>query len=241
MRTALTLAIVLAASSAAFAQNPKPVPMETREFNMPRIGGYFVDRCLNWSQQCNGEAAHRFCQMNGYQGATSWAWTYMKPTRILGSGRICNLASPTGCGGISKVICARVKTAAGQPPPSPSGAARLRAQVEQVQKCGYRSGGNASVNSHYVCRVSYSLTNTGTVAIVFKYGKAVTQKPWGGGTDEGGIGYPTALNPGKKMMLGYDCIIPHGMSTGLLHLEGAGVDPSGKSYPWGLDVRCPSM
>ncbi len=40
------------------------------------------------------------------------------------------------------------------------------------------------------------------------------------------------------MMLGSDCIIPHGMSTGSLYPEGAGKDASGKPHSWRLTVRC---
>jgi hypothetical protein len=244
MRASAIIAVVLASSGAAFAQSGQPVPMETRVFDMPRVGGYYVDRCLIWANQCNGEAAQKFCQLNGYQGATGWAWSYLKPTKLLGSGQICNLASPTGCGGITRVVCARVKSAAGQPPKPPqqqSLVARIHAQIEQVQKCQYRSGGNASRNSNYVCRVVFSLSNLGNTSVVFNYGKAVTPKPWGGGMSQSGIGYTTALNPGKKMLLAQDCIIPHGQSTGALYLEGAAVDPQGKSYTWKLTARCPSM
>lgn len=239
-RIVLGLLIVSFASATAFAESAKPVPMETRVFDTPRVDGYFVDRCLNWAKQCNGEAAQRFCEMNGYQGFTGWSWGYMKPTRLLGSGQVCNLASPTGCGGITRVICSRVRAA--QPPQStPQGAAQIVPQIEQVLPCQFRPGPNRSRTSHYVCRVSYSLTNTGSAEIVFNYGQSVKPQPWEGGTIQEGIGYPTALLPGRKMMLGGDCIIPHGKTTGYLTLEGRGADPQGRQYPWKLIVQCPSL
>ncbi|MEZ5851473.1 MAG: hypothetical protein R3D68_12580 [Hyphomicrobiaceae bacterium] len=249
MRFLAVSSVLLAISAGTALGQAKVVPMERQTFSNPRIGGLAIDRCLTWGQQCNGEAAQRFCQLQGYQTAENWRWSFMKPTRILGSPnaqQICNLPAANACGGITQVTCVRPKWASGQQPPRPTPpapqVARISAQLERVDKCQYRSGGHPSQRSHYVCRVHYSLSNTGNTSVVYNFGKAVTLHPWiRGRVEQGGIGYPTAHLPGRKMMLGSDCIIPHGLSNGSLHLEGAGKDANGKPYSWRLAVRCPAQ
>jgi len=71
-------------------------------FTNPTSGGYRIDRCLTWGQQCDKPAADRFCQDKGFTGASIWKWEYMKPTIILGTGQVCNGDS---CGGFSVIEC----------------------------------------------------------------------------------------------------------------------------------------
>lgn len=78
---------------------------ETRNFNWPRYKGYLVDHCLTWGSNCDWPAAHRFCQLMGFQRATKWRWNYRHPTLVLGTGQICNIAR--GCGAFSMVTCMR--------------------------------------------------------------------------------------------------------------------------------------
>jgi|GEM_PF-3112976 len=92
-----TLLIAMAFTPVAHAKS--------RTFSYPKVNGYYVDRCLTWGKQCNWPAAHKFCKKRGYQHATAWKWKYMKPTRTMGSGQVCNLAGSRGCGGFSSVTC----------------------------------------------------------------------------------------------------------------------------------------
>ena len=89
-----------------------------RTFNNPRIGGYAVDRCLYYGQQCNQPAADEFCRRNGFQRARNFRWAFMAPTRILATGQICNVPGRGGCGGFTQVTCTGGR---GGPPTPPRG------------------------------------------------------------------------------------------------------------------------
>jgi hypothetical protein len=99
MLLSITLFIVVSALNTAQA--------ETRTFLNPRYKGYAVDRCFYWGRQCDWPAANAFCRAAGYQKATKYKWDYMAPTRILGSGKICNTPGRGGCGGFTMINCYR--------------------------------------------------------------------------------------------------------------------------------------
>lgn len=65
-------------------------------------GGVTVDYCLTWGTNCGQPVADEFCRRQGYDGAVSFAWTYMHPTRTLLGGEICDQDS---CGGMTSVTC----------------------------------------------------------------------------------------------------------------------------------------
>lgn len=97
---------------------PSSSQANTRTFNNPILRGYHVDRCLYYGRQCNQPAADAFCRAVGYSRATHYQWRYMAPTRILGTGQICNVPGRGGCGGFTRVTCARGGL---RPPPQAGG------------------------------------------------------------------------------------------------------------------------
>jgi hypothetical protein len=83
-------------------------------FDDPRTPrGNYVDRCLQWAQQCDDNnmgpggkhAAHALCWKMCYANAVDSKWSYKAPTEVIMGGQICN--DPRGCGGIDYVICER--------------------------------------------------------------------------------------------------------------------------------------
>ena len=206
---------------------------QTRTFHYPQIKGYYVDHCLLWARKCDWPAANRFCQLMGYSRAKTWKWEYLKPTIALGSGEICNLRNPTGCGGFSKIVCIRAAGGA---------SGRIIARVVRKEKCIYRSGGRPSTNSNHRCPVRIELVNTTNKEIHWSSGWMQGQNPWGGGTWRQRIGYPTGLQPGKRMRLGGGCIIAHGRAFGTLTMWGTGRhhgNPDKHQFKWRIEVRCP--
>jgi hypothetical protein len=223
----------------------RPVNPQYKTFHNPTIGGKFVDRCLYWARQCNKPAADRFCQLAGFAGASSWRWDYKRPTVILGSGRVCDLANPRGCGGFSQITC--IRTQAGPSTgmgtrPNPYSSGQIVARIENKGRCRYRGGPNPGRTSNYLCPVNYSLVNTTSKDIIWSSGWAQGLKPYGRGADRERIGYRGDLRPGRKMILGNACVIPHGQSVGTLTLWGTGYharNPNKTQFTWRLVVRCP--
>jgi len=70
----------------------------------PRLyNGYSVDNCLNWAANCGKPAADRYCQLNGHpNGAQSFGTIAMRPTWVVGDGKVCN---QPGCVGFSAIQC----------------------------------------------------------------------------------------------------------------------------------------
>ncbi|MHA1524267.1 MAG: hypothetical protein ACTSY1_07640 [Alphaproteobacteria bacterium] len=130
-----------------------------------------------------------------------------------------------------------------RPGPGPgSWSGKIVARIERKHKCIYRSGGWASKRDNYLCKVTFSLLNTSSKSIFMTTGVAQGQNEVGSGTWRQGIGYPYDLKPGKKMILGSTCIIPHGRSTGSLSLGGSGRHRGNSNkhqFKWRLTVRCP--
>ncbi len=78
-----------------------------RTFNNPRSGGYRLDWCREWAQNCGKPAADAFCQVKGLSRAVNFAQATdigaSHPTRIITSGQICNQAF---CDGFRSITCA---------------------------------------------------------------------------------------------------------------------------------------
>ncbi len=74
-------------------------------FQNPTHQGYRIDRCLTWGQDCDKPAADRFCRDKGFTGASSWQWEHVKPTLVLGDGKVCDADF---CGAFSRIECIRI-------------------------------------------------------------------------------------------------------------------------------------
>ncbi|MDE2229875.1 MAG: PDZ domain-containing protein [Alphaproteobacteria bacterium] len=78
-------------------------PLALRRFENPMVQGVALDGCQSWAKNCGQPAADAFCRLQGFAAATEF--TVRKnapPTRVIGSGQICNQAF---CGRIASVTC----------------------------------------------------------------------------------------------------------------------------------------
>lgn len=84
---------------------PKPEPVRPGEkpFDLPTFRGFRVDRCLNFSSQCEEPAATAFCKLQGYVAAERWAWELTSPTMSIGDQRVCR--GDGQCGGFTLIAC----------------------------------------------------------------------------------------------------------------------------------------
>lgn len=211
------------------------VNYQSKTFHYPKINNMNVDRCLYWGKQCGQPAANRFCRIKGYEKAVEHRWVYKNPTRILGSGQICNIRR--GCGAFSKIRC--VKKGAGSANPTASGkiAVRIERKAHNCRKAGrYR-------HEYVRCRVSYSLQNTTNKPIYWSSGKHQTAYGTTGKTDHRGFSYRyKAIQPGKKEIKTYDCVIPRGRGRGTYSAMGSGRhygDSNKHKFKWRISMKCP--
>jgi tetratricopeptide (TPR) repeat protein len=81
----------------------------------PRIGESRLDWCREWARSCGKAAADEFCRREGFVEAASFAKAprIQVPTRVIGTGQICNSVS---CDGFSSITCRKAES----PPPTPS-------------------------------------------------------------------------------------------------------------------------
>ncbi len=67
---------------------------------------YYVDWCHEpdgGARSCGQSAADAFCALHGLGSATSWQRiNSVPPTKLLGSGRLCETA---GCNSLSEIVC----------------------------------------------------------------------------------------------------------------------------------------
>ncbi len=90
-------------------QAAPPPPGLRRTFHNPRIrGGYRLDWCRRWGQNCGRGAANEYCRRRGYAHASSFTQDpnigLHSPTRIITSGQIC---SQNFCDGFRHITCRR--------------------------------------------------------------------------------------------------------------------------------------
>jgi hypothetical protein len=72
-------------------------------FVNPRIAGYGLDYCREWSQNCGWPAAHAFCVSKGHPKAVDFKWVKdNQKTRIINGGQVCDASF---CDRISTVVC----------------------------------------------------------------------------------------------------------------------------------------
>ena len=78
----------------------------SKSFPNPSIGGYRVDWCREWATACGQPAATAFCRAKGYTQASAFTPAndigVATPTRVMGTGQICNEAF---CDGFSSITC----------------------------------------------------------------------------------------------------------------------------------------
>ena len=76
---------------------------EIRTFNKPMVGGYGLDYCREWTQNCGLPAATAYCQSRGYSRALNFQVVNdNQKTRIINGGQVCDAAF---CDRISQVTC----------------------------------------------------------------------------------------------------------------------------------------
>jgi len=209
---------------------------QSKTFVYPKINNMYVDHCLYWGKQCGQPAANEFCRIKGYEKAIEHQWRYKKPTRTLGSGQVCNINR--GCGAISRVQCVKKGTASS--PPSP-GSGKIAVRIERKAHNCKQAG---KLGSKYVrCRVSYSLENTTNKPIYWSSGKHQTAYGPTAKIDRRGFSYRyAAIQPGKKEIKTYDCVIPKGHGHGVYSASGSGRhygDANKHSIRWRISMKCP--
>ncbi len=120
-----------AASAGVPAQAARPpasggVPA-TRHFDNPLVEGVALDFCRSWARECGKPAADAFCQSQGFAAAIDFTrQPHAPPTRVIGSGQVCNGAN---CARIAAVTCGNA--ASGGTPPGPARQAALEYGVNR--------------------------------------------------------------------------------------------------------------
>ncbi|MFC4350609.1 trypsin-like serine protease [Fodinicurvata halophila] len=75
-------------------------------FRKPEYGGYRVDWCRRWGNDCGKPAADAFCVLAGYDEATAQSSALnigdRSPTYVIGAGRVC---SDESCDGFARIVC----------------------------------------------------------------------------------------------------------------------------------------
>jgi hypothetical protein len=96
---------MLAACSGGGAP-PPPLPPAVALFSEPKIGGWRLDWCKFWAAQCGAPAAHAYCQAKGFSHSTGFAPASnigsFAPTRVIGTGQVCN---GPNCDGFAWIKC----------------------------------------------------------------------------------------------------------------------------------------
>jgi hypothetical protein len=218
----------------------KPVPSVT--FNNPTVHGIPVDHCFHWRQQCGKPTADLICKGQGLGPALHFERSKKTKTFVLGDKKICN----GNCDAFTLIICAKSTPTMGEKHEQ-TRSGGIVARLEEMKPCRHVRGPTLH-SDYYVCDVRYSITNTTDKAIRFTSGVSQNQHGYtwknmkAGAPNKGGIGYRHALAPGKKMIMGNRCVIPHGYTTGSLLLSGSGNhygDTNKHRFKWRLAIKCP--
>lgn len=94
--------IVAAAIAAAVLSSPALAQSGRRTFHGPAFRGFPVDFCLYWSRACGMPAASRYCRGRGYQGAVSFVKRSASPTKVQGTGQVCD---GPNCASFQSITC----------------------------------------------------------------------------------------------------------------------------------------
>jgi hypothetical protein len=81
---------------------------DQKSFDKPRWKGYRLDWCTSKNTGCGKNAADAFCKANSFKKATSFNPDFgigvVDPTRMIGSGAICNTVV---CTGFKTIVCTK--------------------------------------------------------------------------------------------------------------------------------------
>jgi hypothetical protein len=99
-------AVALAATLFTASAMPGFAGTETKTFNQPQYKSHLLDWCLTWATDCGKPAADKFCQNNGYDGASAYPkWNNPgQSTRLIGSNQVCDEPE---CDGFTSIQCTK--------------------------------------------------------------------------------------------------------------------------------------
>jgi hypothetical protein len=85
---------------------PSDAPVRSNVFENPTISGIRVDRCMKWGPVgCGEPAANHWCRSKGFQRATSWSGTEVRPTIFQDPQSSVKVCDYFFCGGFTRVVC----------------------------------------------------------------------------------------------------------------------------------------
>ena len=74
----------------------------TKTFFNPTYKGYSLDYCVYWSAACGMASANRYCSGRGFEGAVKFVKRASSPTRLQGSGQVCQ---GPHCASFASITC----------------------------------------------------------------------------------------------------------------------------------------
>ena len=86
----------------------QPSPEKKKTYDKPRYKGFRLDWCLSKGSGCGKPAADKFCRSEGFDKSSAFAPELRigigDPTRMIGSGAICNTVI---CNGFQSITCVK--------------------------------------------------------------------------------------------------------------------------------------